>query len=81
LSEERRAELIKVVHRHTEERKIIIRNQRHEGIAELKKLEKDKGISQDEHKRGQDQLQKLTDFHILEVDKLSKAKEKELLEV
>jgi ribosome recycling factor len=81
LSEERRQELIKIVHRRTEERKIIIRNLRHETLSEFKKLEKDKAVSQDENKRGQDQLQKLTDFHILEADKLSKAKEKELLEV
>ncbi len=81
LSEERRAELIKIVHRRTEERKIMIRNLRHETLNEFKKLEKDKAVSQDEHKRGQDQLQKLTDSIIVEVDKLSKAKEKELMEV
>jgi len=81
LSEERRAELIKIVHRRAEERKILIRNLRHEAMAELKKLEKDKAISQDEGKRGQDQLQKLTDFHVLEVDNFAKAKEKELLAV
>ncbi len=81
LSEERRAELIKVVHRHAEERKIVIRNLRHEAMDVLKKLEKDKAISQDENKRAQDQLQKLTDFNIMEVDELSQAKEKELLAV
>jgi ribosome recycling factor len=81
LSEERRAELIKIVHRRTEERKIVIRNLRHEALDAFKKLEKDKAISQDENKRAQDQLQKLTDFTILEVDKLSKTKEKELQEV
>ena len=81
LSEERRAELIKIVHRRSEERRIVIRNLRHEAIDAFKKLEKDKTISQDEHKRGQDQLQKLTDAIIMEVDNLSKAKEKELLEV
>jgi ribosome recycling factor len=81
LSEERRAELIKVVHRRAEERKIMIRNLRHETLDVLKKLEKDKAISQDENKRAQEQLQKLTDLTILEVDKLSKGKEKELQEV
>jgi ribosome recycling factor len=81
LSEERRAELIKIVHHRTEERKIVIRDMRHEAMNDFKKLEKDKAISQDEHKRGQDLLQKLTDSVIMEVDKLSKAKEKELLEV
>jgi ribosome recycling factor len=81
LSEERRQELIKIVHRRTEERRIAIRNLRHEALNELKKLEKDKEISQDELKRGQDQLQKLTDFHILEAEKLSQNKEQELTEV
>lgn len=81
LSEERRTELIKIVHRRTEERKITVRNLRHEALNELKKLEKDKAVSQDEYKRAQDQLQKLTDAHILEADNLSKAKEKELMEV
>jgi ribosome recycling factor len=81
LSEERRAELIKIVHNRTEERRIIIRNLRHEALNGLKQLEKDKAISQDEHKRAQDQLQKLTDFHILEAEKVSKDKEKELLQV
>jgi ribosome recycling factor len=81
LSEERRQELIKIVHRRTEERRIVIRNLRHEALNELKKLEKDKAASQDEMKRAQDQLQKLTDFNILEAEKLAKAKEQELMEV
>ena len=81
LSEERRQELTKIVHRRTEERRVAIRNLRHEALAELKKLEKDKAVSQDELKRGQDQLQKLTDFNILEAEKLAKAKEQELMEV
>lgn len=81
LSEERRQELIKVVHRRTEERRIAIRNLRHEALNEIKRLEKEKAISQDELKRAQDQLQKLTDFHILEAENLSKGKETELTEV
>jgi ribosome recycling factor len=81
LSEERRQELIKVVHRHAEERRIAVRSLRHEAMNELKTLEKDKNISQDEHKRAQDQLQKITDAFIGEVDKLSKSKEQELLQV
>jgi ribosome recycling factor len=81
LSEERRQELIKVVHRRTEERRIIIRNLRHEALNEIKKMEKDKAISQDEQKRAQDQLQKLTDFYIMEAEKVSKGKEQELMEV
>jgi ribosome recycling factor len=81
LSEERRADLTKIVHHRAEERKIIVRNIRHETLDVLKKMEKDKAISQDDNKRAQDQLQKLTDLTIIEVDKLSKAKEKELQEV
>jgi ribosome recycling factor len=81
LSEERRQELIKIVRRRTEERRVAIRNLRHEALNEIKKLEKDKAASQDELKRAQDQLQKLTDFNILEAEKLAKAKEQELMEV
>jgi len=81
LSEERRLELIKIVHRRTEERRIVIRNLRHEALNELKKMEKEKEISLDENKRAQDQLQKLTDYHILEAEKLSNDKERELQEV
>jgi ribosome recycling factor len=81
LSEERRQELIKVVRRHTEERRVVIRNLRHDALNDIKKIEKDKAASQDEVKRGQDQLQKLTDFYIMEAEKLSKAKEQELLQV
>src|SRR4030043_959758 len=81
LSEERRQELIKIVHRRTEDRRIVIRNLRHEALKELKKLEKDKEISQDELKRSQEQLQKLTDFYIMEAEKSSKGKEEELAEV
>lgn len=81
LSEERRQELIKVVNKRVEERRVAIRSLRHEALNSLKKLEKDKEISQDELKRSQDQLQKVTDAHIAEVEQLGKDKEKELLEV
>lgn len=81
LSEERRQELIKVVHKRVEERRITIRSLRHEALNELKKLEKDKEISQDELKRAQDQLQKLTDRFMSNVEQIGKDKEKELTEV
>ncbi|MCX7911614.1 MAG: ribosome recycling factor [Dehalococcoidales bacterium] len=81
LSEERRQELIKVVYRHAEEKRVAIRNIRHEAMNKLRALEKNKEISQDEFKRAQDQLQKLTDACIAEIDKLAKIKEQELLEV
>ncbi len=81
LSEERRQELIKVVHRRVEDRRIAVRSLRHEAMNELKKLEKDKEISQDEHKRALDQLQKVTDAFVAEIEELGQAKEQELLEV
>lgn len=81
LSQERRQELTRVVRRRLEERRVIIRNIRHEAVNDLRKLEKDKEISQDELRRGMDQLQKLTDRSIAEVDKVGQAKEAELMEV
>ncbi len=81
LSEERRKELIKIVHHRAEERRVALRGIRHDAMDELKRLERDKEISQDEHKRAMDQLQKLTDVHMAEIEKLSQDKEKELLEV
>lgn len=81
LSEERRQELIKIVRKRVEERRVTIRNLRHDALNELKKLEKDKAISQDELKRAQDQLQKLTDSFVAEAEKLGQEKERELLEV
>jgi ribosome recycling factor len=81
LSEERRKELIKVVNRKVEERRVSLRNIRHEALNDLKKMEKDKVISQDEEKRAQAQVQKITDSFIVEVEKIGKDKERELLEV
>jgi len=81
LSEERRQELIKVVHKRTEERRVAVRNLRHEALNELKKLEKDKEISQDEQHRAQDQLQKLTDIFMSDIERLGRDKEAELMEV
>ncbi len=81
LSEERRQELTKVVHRRIEERKIALRNIRHETLEEFRKLEKNKEISQDIEKRATELLQKLTDKYILETEKIGKAKETELMEV
>lgn len=81
LSEERRLELIKVVGRRIEERRVAIRNLRREAVDELRKLEKNKDISQDEYKRALDQLQKLTDSFIVVAEQLGKDKETELSEV
>ncbi len=81
LSEERRQELTRVVRKRVEERKIAIRNLRHEAVSELKGLEKNKDISQDEHKRALDQLQKLTDSSIANIEQIAQDKEAELMEV
>lgn len=81
LSEERRQELIKVVRRRIEDRRVVIRNLRHEAQADLKKIEKNKEISQDELKRALDQLQKLTDRFIADAEKVGQVKEAELMEV
>ncbi len=81
LSEERRRELTKIVRRRVEERRVAIRSLRHEAMNELKGLEKNKDISQDELKRALDQLQKLTDSFIADVEQIGQNKEVELMEV
>ena len=81
LSEERRQELIKIVRKRIEERKITIRNLRHEAMDSLKRLERNKDISQDEHKRALNQLQKLTDSFIADAEQIGRDKEVELMEV
>lgn len=81
LSEERRQELIKVVHKRVEERKVTLRNIRRDTMTELKELEKSKEISQDENKRALDQLQKVTDACIVTADKIGQEKEAELKQV
>ena len=81
LSEERRKELAKVARTEGEQAKVAVRNLRREGNEQLKKLLKDKAISEDEDRRGQDDVQKLTDRHIAEIDKLIAAKEQEILTV
>ena len=81
LTEERRQELSKVVRKRIEEARIAIRNLRREAMEELKGLEKNKGISQDELKRALEQLQKLTDSFIAEAEGIGRDKEAELAEV
>ncbi len=81
LTEERRQELVKLVGRRVEERRIAIRNSRRDGMEELRRLEKNKDISQDEYKRALDQLQKITDRFIAIVEQLGHDKEVELREV
>ena len=81
VTEERRQELIRVVRKRVEERKIVMRNLRREAMDELKGLEKNKDISQDDLKRALDQLQKLTDSFVTDIDQIGRDKEVELTEV
>jgi ribosome recycling factor len=81
LTEERRKELVKVVKKRAEEAKVAVRNIRREANELLKASEKEKVISEDENKRGVDESQKLTDKYVKEVDKISQAKEKDIMEV
>lgn len=81
LTEERRKEMVKLVKSEGEDAKIAIRNVRRDGNEGLKKLVKDKACSEDDERRAQDDIQKLTDKFIAEVDKMLTDKEKEILTV
>ncbi len=81
LTEERRKELVKMIRRRAEESRVAVRNCRREALDELKKLEREKKISEDETRRGQERLQKETDAMIAELDRLGSRKEQEVLEV
>jgi ribosome recycling factor len=81
LTEERRRELTKVIKHEGEETKIAVRNIRRDANEALKKMVKDKLISEDEERRAQDDTQKLTDKHIAEIDKLLTQKESEIMTV
>jgi ribosome recycling factor len=81
LTEERRRELTKVVKHEAENAKVAVRNIRRDGIHQLKELLKDKKISEDDERRAQDEIQKLTDRFIADIDKVLHAKEAELMAV
>ena len=81
LSEQRRKEMTKLVQKRVEESRVAARNIRRDGQDELKKLEKGKEVSEDEHRRAADQLQKLTDQTIGNLERIGHQKEAELLEV
>ena len=81
LTEERRKDLIKAVHKRLEESRITIRNLRRESIDELKVAEKNKEISQDQSIRASEKLQRLTDSYIESINRIGKDKESEILEV
>ncbi|MDD4899975.1 MAG: ribosome recycling factor [Candidatus Omnitrophica bacterium] len=80
LSKERREELVKVIHKMSEEGRISLRTIRRDSKEHVEKLEKDKAISEDDKFRGVDELQKLVDRYIAKIDELLKSKEKEILE-
>ena len=81
LTEERRRDLTKVVKQEAEAARVAMRNIRRDANAHLKELLKDKKIAEDDERRGQDEIQKLTNQHITEVDKALQAKEAELMAV
>ncbi len=81
LTEERRKDLIKVVHKEGEGARVAVRNIRRDANNHLKDLLKQKKVAEDEERRAQDDVQKLTDRHIAEVDKLLAAKEADLIAV
>jgi ribosome recycling factor len=80
LTEERRKEMVKHLHRILEEHRTAVRNIRRDGNDAIKKAMKDKKIAEDEEKRALDEIQKLTDDEIKKMEEMSKAKEKEVLE-
>jgi ribosome recycling factor len=81
LTEERRKELVKKLHGVAEEHRVAIRNIRRDSNEHVKKLSKDKKITEDDDRRAHDEMQKLTDACMLKLDQAAKAKEKEILEI
>lgn len=81
LNEERRKEIVKDVKKLAEESKVAIRNVRRDGIDEYKALQKDNAISEDELRTAEDDIQKLTDKYVAEIDKTAEAKEKEVMAI
>ncbi len=81
LSKERRQELVKVIHKMSEEGRVSLRTVRRDAKEALEKLEKDKIISEDDKFRGIDELQKIVDKYIVKIDEILKSKEKEVTEI
>ena len=81
LTEERRRDLTKVVKHEAETARVAMRNIRRDANAHLKELLKEKKVAEDDERRGQDEIQKLTDRHIAEIDKMLQIKEAELMAV
>lgn len=81
LSEERRKELLKVAGKYAENNKVAIRNIRRDALDEVKKLKKDNAISEDDEKRFENEIQKLTDDSIKKIDEMMSQKEKDIMQV
>jgi ribosome recycling factor len=81
LNEERRKDLAKLAAKYAEAARVAIRNVRRDGMEQLKKLEKERAISEDQHKKHTDEVQKATDQHIKSVDDALKTKEEEIMQV
>ena len=81
LTQDRRREIVRVLKRKVDDSKVAVRNVRRDALERLRSMEKDKSLSQDENRRAQDRLQKATDAHIGELDKVSSAKEAEIMQV
>ena len=81
LNEERRKELVKVAHKYAEAAKVAVRHVRRDGLDHLKKMEKDGQIGEDEERREADNVQKLSDASIADIDKALATKEKEIMQV
>ena len=81
LNEDRRKDLVKVLHNHAEHSKVAVRNTRRDANDKLKKMQKDTEITEDDLKTGQDKIQKLTDEHIKQIEESVKHKEKDIMEV
>ncbi len=81
LTEERRRDLVKVVHGRVEEAHVAVRNIRRDAIKDMREFKDERAISEDDLKRGEDETQKLTDEIVGEIDKMGQAKEKEVMEV
>ena len=81
LTEERRKEMVKVVHGVAEEGRVAVRNVRRDVMADLRELKKEGEVGEDDERRGEEALQKQTDAAIAEIDSMLKGKEEEILEV
>ena len=81
LNAERRQEMVKIAHKYAEQARVAVRHVRRDGMETLKKMEKDGELSQDDSRHEADEIQKLTDEHIKEIDELLAAKEHEITQV